>query len=101
MFMKSVQSSVHSFVSVGNSSKDSSNNSLADIPLEPPVHAQPPSGPYHRRRRASMQDALDHTKINASLYQFDRPVCLGGVGWGVDSSKDRISMNICGREHLI
>ena len=24
---------------------------------------------YQRRRRASMQDALDHTKINASLYE--------------------------------
>ncbi|ELT91518.1 Sytalpha, partial [Capitella teleta] len=34
-----------------------------------------PSGPAHRRRRASMQDALDHTKINASLY-IDRPVAL-------------------------
>ena len=34
---------------------------------------QIPSG-AQRRRRASMQDALDHTKINASLYSMERPV---------------------------
>jgi len=28
----------------------------------------PPPLPPGRRRRASMQDALDHTKINTSLY---------------------------------
>ena len=32
------------------------------------ARSAPPPLPPGRRRRASMQDALDHTKINTSLY---------------------------------
>ena len=36
----------------------------------------PGGSSYQRRRRASMQDALDHTKINARLYSAELPVSL-------------------------
>lgn len=49
----------------------------SNVSLAPAAGLQGPDVGQLRRRRASMQDALDFTKINASLYE--RPV--GGANW--------------------